>query len=91
MRNIQLQIHTYTLTHSPYIYDIHLLYNNCIIMIDNDNVDNDEYRDKNFKNVMSIFFYIILLFSVRILKIINAQNIAILSPLFELCDYYLQF
>lgn len=25
-------------------------------MIDNDNVDNDKYRDKNFKNVMIIFF-----------------------------------
>lgn len=59
-------------------------------MIDNDNVDNDKYRDKNFKNVMSIFFYNPTI-SVRILKIINAQNIAILSPLFELCDYYLQF
>jgi len=25
-------------------------------MIDNDNVDNDKYRDKNFKNVIKIFF-----------------------------------
>lgn len=41
------QVYTYTLT---YIYYIHLQYNNCIIMIDNDNVDNDKYRDKNFKN-----------------------------------------
>lgn len=41
-------------------------------MIDNDNVDNDKYRDKNFKNKIRIYFLNgTLIFLLKPLKTVN--------------------